>query len=77
VLLPFAASIAEADARLAPRVDGQVLRGLVDAIPDDWLEPEAGLPDPEAHRRAYVDYLSTRLAEPRPFVEEADRARAA
>ena len=38
---------------------------------------EPGLPDPDAHRRAYVDYLATRLEAPRAFVEEADRARAA
>jgi hypothetical protein len=65
VLLPFASSIAEADARLAA------------AIPDDWLRAEDGLPDADAHRRAYVDYLTTRLEAPRAFVEEAERARAA
>jgi hypothetical protein len=77
VLLPFASSIAEADARLAPRLDRETLEGFAASIPDDWLQPEAGLPDPGAHRRAYVDYLTTRLAAPRAFVEEADRARAA
>ena len=77
VLLPFASSIEDADARLAPTVDRGVLEGLAAAIPDDWLPAEAGLPDPDAHRHAYVDYLVTRLAEPRPFVEEAERARAA
>ena len=77
VLLPFAGSIVDADARLAPMVDREVLHGLAAMIPDDWLPPEAGLPDPAAHRRAYVDYLLTRLAEPRAFVEEAERARTA
>ena len=77
VLLPFAGPIAEADARLAPQVDRDLLESLAAAIPDDWLPPEPGLPDPDAHRRAYVDYLATRLEAPRAFVEEADRARAA
>ena len=77
VLLPFASSVAEADARLAPRLDRETLEGFAASIPDDWLQPEPGLPDPDAHRRAYVDYLATRLAAPRAFVEEADRARAA
>jgi hypothetical protein len=77
VLLPFAGSIADADARLAPRLDRAVLEALADAIPDDWLRPEDELPDPASHRRAYVDYLLARLAAPRAFVEEADRARAA
>ena len=47
------------------------------SIPDDWLPAEAGLPDADAHRRAYVDYLVTRLEARRAFVEEADRGRAA
>jgi len=50
-------------------------------IPDydqiKWLQPEDGLPDPDAHRRAYVDYLLARLEGPRAFVAEADRARTA
>jgi hypothetical protein len=77
VLLPFASRIADADARLAPRIDRGVLEGIVASIPDDWLRPEPGLPDPDAHRAAYVDYLLARLEAPRAFVEEADRARAA
>jgi hypothetical protein len=77
VLLPFAGPIPEADARLAPQLDRAVLEGLAASIPDDWLQAEEGLPDPDAHRRAYVDYLVTRLEAPRAFVEEAERARAA
>ena len=77
VLLPFAGSIVEADERLAPQLDGARLEEIVASIPDDWLRPEAGLADPDAHRRAYVRYLLARLARPRAFVEEAERARAA
>jgi HipA-like kinase len=77
VLLPFASSIAAADARLAPMVGRSFLDGLAAAIPDDWLPAEAGLADAAAHRRAYVEYLVTRLEAPRAFVEEAERARAA
>jgi hypothetical protein len=77
VLLPFASSITAADARLAPMIGPAVLGTLTAAIPDDWLPAEAGLPDPDAHRRAYVDYLVARLEAPRAFVEEAERARVA
>jgi hypothetical protein len=77
VLLPVAGSIADADARLAPRLDRAVLEAITAELPDAWLVPEPGLPDPAAHRAAYVDYLVARLEAPRPFVEEADRARAA
>jgi hypothetical protein len=77
VLLPFAGPIAEADARLAPKLDREVLEAMVTSIPDDWLRAEAGLPDPDAHRRAYVEYLVTRLKARQAFVEEADRGRVA
>lgn len=77
VLLPFAGSIEAADERLASLVDRPFLEALAAAIPDDWLPAEPGLPDPAAHRRAYVDYLMTRLDARRAFVEEAERARVA
>lgn len=77
VLLPFAGPISEADGRLAPRLDRDTLEALAAGIPDSWLLPEPGLPDPAAHRRAYVDYLAARLEARRAFVEAADRARAA
>ena len=77
VLLPVAGSIEEADARLAPFVTRDALRAIVDMIPDGWLTPEAGLPDAEAHRRAYVDYLAARVEAPRAFVAEVERARVA
>ncbi len=77
VLLPAAGSIEAADARLATVLTRQRLEALTQTLPDGWLASEPGLPDPDAHRRAYVEYLLTRLAEPRTFVEEAERARIA
>jgi hypothetical protein len=67
VLLPFAGSIRDADARLAPLVTDAVLDRVVAAIPDSWLDGE--------NPRMYADYLRARLAPPRDFVEEAERAR--
>jgi hypothetical protein len=66
--LPVASTIEAADARLADRLDRPFLEQVLAAVPDDWLsEPRA----------MYVDYLTTRLAAPRPFVEEVARARTA
>jgi hypothetical protein len=67
VLLPFAGSIVDADARLGPRVTAELLETVVRDVPDDWLD-DVGRPD-------YVAYLSRRLAAPRSFVEEAESAR--
>ncbi len=75
VLLPFASSIAAADARLAPLVTTELVKGLVAAIPADWLAPDALAGDADAQRHAYVRYLTTRLETPRPFVEAAELAR--
>lgn len=77
VLLPFASSIADADARLAPRLTPSLLWSIVDAVPDDWLDAQPAPGDPAGSRAAYVEYLARRLDAPRAFVEEADRARIA
>jgi hypothetical protein len=77
VLLPFAGSIEEADARLAPEVTRSLLEAITGWVPDDWLGDRAHFPDADAERRAYVDYLLRRLEEPRAFTWEAERARRA
>jgi hypothetical protein len=66
VLLPFAGSIADADERLAPAVTDELLGEVAAAVPAEWFD---GGP------HVYVDYLRRRLAEPRTWVAEAERAR--
>jgi hypothetical protein len=65
VLLPFAGSIAEADARLAPKLDRERLEAIAAALPDGWGEPGA-----------YAGHLAARLDARDGFVEEAEKARA-
>ena len=77
VLLPYASSIAAADERLASMLTRSVLRSIAEAVPDDWLTVEPTVGSPSQTRGAYVEYLARRLEAPRPFVEEADRARVA
>ncbi len=67
VLLPVAESIVDADERLAPRVTPELLADVAGAVPTEWLGGD--------DRGLYVDYLSARLAVPRAFVAEAERAR--
>jgi hypothetical protein len=74
VLLPFAHSIAEADAALAPQLTPEVLRDIVDLIPAEWLAGEPGFADAEEVRAAYVAYLSARLREPRDWVLALEEA---
>ena len=61
VLLPAAASIGDADTRLAERADPQAAPALV---PESWAD---GAP--------YAEYLARRLESPRQFAQEADDAR--
>jgi hypothetical protein len=67
VLLPYASSIVEADARLTARVGRELVADAAAAVPASWLDGD----DPQR----YVDYVSRRLEAPRAFVEEAERAR--
>lgn len=70
VLLPVAGPLAEADARLAERALAAVDASIA-AVPEGWLGA-----DPGARRADFAAFLRARLAEPRGFVEEVERARA-
>jgi hypothetical protein len=68
VLLPLAASVLDADARLAPRLGPDVVAATAALVPDAWLDGD---------RDVYVDYLVRRLTAPRGFAAEAEEARRA
>jgi hypothetical protein len=71
-LLPVAGNIVAADAELAPLVTEPLLHGILAEVPDEYLTAED---TPAATRAAYVELLAARMAAPRAFVEEAERAR--
>lgn len=75
VLLPFAAALPEADARMREAITPKAIADIVALIPDAWLDEPEVFADPAAHRQAYADYLARRLASSNVFVEEAIRAR--
>lgn len=80
VLLPIASSIADADARLAPRLDAETVTRLLDAIPDDLLmhAPEGRTPPFDSAaitRQHYADWFAARLEAPRAWAEAAEAAR--
>ncbi len=64
VLLPFASSITDADARLAPRLDDDKLRAIAAEVPQDWADGDL-----------YAAHLAARLRDRAGFVEEAEAAR--
>ena len=74
VLLPFAGSIDEADARLAPQLGPARIDAILAAIPDGWLS-DTRFEGPDAERDAYRRYLARRLDARPTWVAEAERAR--
>lgn len=74
ILLPFAASITDADARLASRLDPSTIDGILDVIPDEWLH-DARFAGPADERGAYRRYLAGRLDARPTWVDGAERMR--
>jgi hypothetical protein len=74
VLLHAATDLQAADERLRPRLDVEVLSGIVASVPEEWLDEETEFADHEAHRQAYVTYLHERLTGPRAWLAEARAA---
>jgi len=75
VLLGLAGDLQEADARLRPLLTEDVLREIVDDVPDGWLGDEPLFATLAEHRQAYVTYLSERLHGPRRWLQEVIAAR--
>jgi hypothetical protein len=69
--LPLATRLPAADRELSARLDRATIEGTLALIPDEWLGDVPELGDAAAHRAAYARYLLSRLAEPRPFLQEA------
>jgi hypothetical protein len=74
-LLPFASELDKADAALRDGLSPEVIRQVVDLIPDRWLDGEPQFVSHTEHRRAYADFLLSRLEASHLFVEEASHAR--
>lgn len=77
VLIGLAGAIQEADAKLRPQLTDDVLATIIADIPAVWLGEEEAFADHDAHRAAYLKYLSTRRDVANKFVEEAVKAHAA
>jgi len=74
VLLSQASALADVDAKMTPLLTREKVAGIVELIPDSWLE-ETGFTDRVAQREAYLDYFTRRAQSSFVFVEEAIRAR--
>jgi len=75
ILLPFASAIEDADKAMTAVLDEEVIKGIIDLVPDEWMQGDSPFSTTAENRQAYINYLTRRLDEPRNFVEEAMRAR--
>lgn len=75
VLLPVAAELDAVDAARRDSLNAEKITEIVSLIPDEWLADAPQFETISEHRRAYENFLQTRLSASRIFVEEAQRAR--
>ncbi|GAB3335919.1 hypothetical protein GCM10027299_45400 [Larkinella ripae] len=76
VLLPWATEIEAVDAEFRPVLTPDLIRSIVDLVPDAWLVSEDFTGTVEEKRRMYTGFLETRLAHSEIFVKEAQHAKA-
>lgn len=76
VLLRAASQLNEADEFAHLFLNQAVFEKIVARVPDVWLTGETQFADADAHRRAYVEFLTSRLEASANFVQEAKDARA-
>ena len=75
ILLSFASALETVDHDMTASITEDVIKEIVDLVPDDWMKNNSLFNTTAENRQAYIDYLTMRLDAPRHFVEEAIRAR--
>jgi hypothetical protein len=76
VLLPWASALEEVNAIFLEQLTPEKIKTIVSFIPAEWLVFET-LPDPEANRKVYEEFLINRFAHAAIFLNEAQHARKA
>jgi hypothetical protein len=75
VLLPWATQLEKTDQHFQSILNSRKLKGIVDLIPDEWLDAE--LNPGAVSRDIYSRFLQIRMAASKIFIKEAQHARAA
>lgn len=61
VLGDHVGSLAATDHEVTAMLSPDLIAGVVDQVPDEWLEPVPGAETPDAQRAAYCEFLGARL----------------
>lgn len=75
VLLPKASLLEETDKAFKAVLTEEKIKAIVELIPEEWLHWEESDESPEAIKKVYFDFLTTRLAHSEIFIKEAQDAR--
>ncbi|MFC1226011.1 HipA family kinase [Pedobacter sp. BG31] len=75
VLLPWASELESVNKEFSELLDPEKIASVINLIPDDWLEGETSFDSKTAHREAYKNFLTNRLAHSDIFLKEAQHAR--
>ncbi|MBD1856353.1 MULTISPECIES: HipA family kinase [Leptolyngbya] len=74
VLLRFATHLEAAHTKMTARLTPDIIRHIINLIPENWLVEGSPFTEPDQHREAYIEYLLKRLESSQVFLEEAIRA---
>lgn len=76
VLLPWASQLDAVDTNFKAILTNELIRAIVNLIPDDWLTDASTEDTAEQRREVYYQFLTTRIATSSTFITEAQHARA-
>lgn len=75
VLLERADHLIETAAEIKTLLNKEVIKEIIDALPDDWLTDDTSELTPDERRSAYVEFITTKLVNIDSLAKEADDAR--
>ena len=75
VLLSKADELDVVDAEFRAILSEELIRAIVNLVPDEWLTGEQVFASADEHREAYIEYLLARIANSEIFVNEAQHSR--
>jgi hypothetical protein len=70
ILLPFTDKVEKIDAEFKEKLTPEILKKIIDLIPDIWFENDIQIAEPKELRAVYLEFFITRLNAPRSFVKE-------
>ena len=71
VLVSRATELDTVDAACKSKLTGQLINHIVSLVPDEWLVTGSPFTNADEHRRAYITFLTKRIANSNTFIKEA------